>query len=479
MCVAMIPNLEGESSMKFRRSMRNLLFAGFGLIILLLCLVTSVAIATIFTLRDSDAVVYQQLTQAELARSLQYEIVAANHARDDALAGSSSHLDKDSLQRYQSDILMIVHIEKSLTSLPLTQTGVVTLAIFDNQWADYLKHNTLVFEIFQHGNETMALEVKTSPDAVLDTLEDFVGQTVATSATARTNAMHLSATSPTTMMFISILALLLGSGFIWFLAQGINRITDRLATSLEEVRFHHDALEKANGRLQQLATSDPLTQLPNHRTLIALLDQTLEQADSTASPCSFLFLDFDHFKAINDQYGHPAGDAILCELALVIRSAIRESDLLGRWGGEEFGVVLPETDHVQALLIGERIRSTIAAHLFATGGGIHMTCSIGLASYQQDALQRDELIEVADQAMYAAKHLGRNRVCTRQDLVNTSSQQLLKKSSEEKPLIEVAETLSCTIAAHDYDTELHTEAVDHSEAERIMGLTSERETSIP
>jgi diguanylate cyclase (GGDEF)-like protein len=128
----------------------------------------------------------------------------------------------------------------------------------------------------------------------------------------------------------------------------------------QPARSRNKALEEANARLQELATSDPLTRLPNHRTLITLLDQTLERTQTMESPCSFLFLDFDHFKAINDQYGHLAGDTILCELATVIHSALREDDLLGRWGGEEFGVVLPDTDYEQALTIGERIRSTIA-----------------------------------------------------------------------------------------------------------------------
>jgi diguanylate cyclase (GGDEF)-like protein len=125
-----------------------------------------------------------------------------------------------------------------------------------------------------------------------------------------------------------------------------------------------------------------------------------------------LFLDIDHFKSINDTYGHHAGDGALREFASVVRTVLRTTDVLGRWGGEEFVALLPETDGDLAFAVAERVRAAVAGRMFRSMGGGHLTCSIGAASYPDEALDRDRLVVLADHAMYDAKRLGRNQVRT-------------------------------------------------------------------
>src|SRR5947209_14541888 len=165
-----------------------------------------------------------------------------------------------------------------------------------------------------------------------------------------------------------------------------------------------------NARLESLAANDPVTGTPNHRTVVTTLDGEVARARRYGRTCAVLFLDLDHFKALNDSYGHPSGDAALREFAAVVRAALREPDMLGRWGGEEFVAVLPETDGDAAVIVAERVRAAVATHIFWAAGGAHLTCSIGVAASPDNADSRDALIEQADQALYAAKRLGRNQV---------------------------------------------------------------------
>ncbi len=184
----------------------------------------------------------------------------------------------------------------------------------------------------------------------------------------------------------------------------------RQVFSLGETRKYAHQLYRANERLSSLATTDPLTSLPNHRALATALTQELARTQRSGQNCSLLFLDLDHFKALNDGYGHAAGDVVLTIFADLILASIRAGDSVGRWGGEEFLVLLPETNIEDALTIAERIRSTVSQHAFEIGGGLHLTCSIGAACYAGYAQSQQELVHAADQAMYGAKRLGRNQV---------------------------------------------------------------------
>jgi len=196
---------------------------------------------------------------------------------------------------------------------------------------------------------------------------------------------------------------LLGLGIALF----ITRSTKRLYEQIEE---KNEKLIEQNARLESLSTTDPLTELPNHRALLAALVQEVERAHRYSRPCSLLFLDIDHFKALNDGYGHAAGDAVLRGFGAVVKSVARQMDTVGRWGGEEFIVILPETSAEEAQNVAERIRKAVSFHSFEISGGLHLTCSIGVACYPDHACDQDELITAADRAMYGAKRLGRNQV---------------------------------------------------------------------
>ncbi len=153
---------------------------------------------------------------------------------------------------------------------------------------------------------------------------------------------------------------------------------------------------EANAQLEALATTDPLTGLANHRAMVAALEHEVERSRRYGRGYAALFLDLDHFKALNDSYGHGAGDTALREFAEVVRAASRNVDILGRWGGEEFLVLVPEADRDTAASAAERIRAAVAAHYFTAGGGCHFTCSVGFAVYPDDAEDRDALVARAD-----------------------------------------------------------------------------------
>jgi two-component system cell cycle response regulator len=164
---------------------------------------------------------------------------------------------------------------------------------------------------------------------------------------------------------------------------------------------------------EKLATTDGLTGLLNRRTLNAQLLARLREAQRYQRPIAFLLLDVDHFKKVNDTYGHPAGDAVLKGVARVAQRQARETDLVARYGGEEMALVLPETDLRGALAIAERVRAACAAAPHATEQGpVKVTLSVGVSSWQPGApaVTPEELLENADRALYRAKQGGRNRV---------------------------------------------------------------------
>jgi two-component system cell cycle response regulator len=168
-------------------------------------------------------------------------------------------------------------------------------------------------------------------------------------------------------------------------------------------------LQRAHDELAALATTDPLTGLPNHRALVSAVERELAAAARADRVVSVLFIDIDHFKTLNDTLGHAAGDATLRELAALMRGVLRSADTVGRWGGEEFIAVLPETTSPQALDLAERMRSAVAEHRLDEYGITGVTCSIGTATFPGDGHDRATLIDRADRAMYAAKRMGRNQ----------------------------------------------------------------------
>ncbi len=179
------------------------------------------------------------------------------------------------------------------------------------------------------------------------------------------------------------------------------------------VQEKNRCLSQLNEQLKQQAISDPLTGLPNHQALADRLDEELARTQAKETTCALLFLDIDHFKFVNDQYGHEVGDRVLCQFGEVVESALRSTDYMGRWGGEEFVAVLPMTTLLEAWVVAERIRLWVEQEKFAyEGGSLCVTCSVGMALYPADATERKTLIILADAAMYEAKRQGRNQTCT-------------------------------------------------------------------
>jgi diguanylate cyclase (GGDEF)-like protein len=171
------------------------------------------------------------------------------------------------------------------------------------------------------------------------------------------------------------------------------------------------AAEKEQRRLIQelgrVAVTDRLTGLYNRVKLDETMTGEYDRAQRNGNPFAMILLDIDHFKKINDNHGHPAGDAVLIKLAQILTHTIRKTDIVGRWGGEEFLIISPETDGPGAANLAGKLRMSIESNVFPAVGRV--TGSFGVASYQQgDTITR--MIERTDQALYAAKEKGRNRV---------------------------------------------------------------------
>ncbi len=164
--------------------------------------------------------------------------------------------------------------------------------------------------------------------------------------------------------------------------------------------------------LQRLATTDPLTGALNRRQIFELGQQALRRLRQSKQAFGLLMIDIDHFKRINDRHGHPMGDAALQHVVNCLRSGLRQTDLIGRVGGEEFAIMLPMTSTDDALRIAERLRARVAAKPLKQGSTtICMTISIGLATARHTDHTLEQIIARADTQLYRAKESGRNKVC--------------------------------------------------------------------
>jgi len=171
-------------------------------------------------------------------------------------------------------------------------------------------------------------------------------------------------------------------------------------------------LVAAREALREQATHDALTGLLNRRALLDALERGLARSRREGTPLSVVLLDLDHFKPVNDTFGHNAGDLVLREAATRLRHGMRGADAVGRWGGEEFLAVLPGCDLAYTCQVAERLRAEMAAAPVALRGGraVDLTCSIGCAGTAGGEVSIEELIAKADAALYRAKQSGRNRV---------------------------------------------------------------------
>lgn len=192
----------------------------------------------------------------------------------------------------------------------------------------------------------------------------------------------------------------------------------KVAERSAEVQRKNEQLEAVNQQLQiaaeelaRLARIDALTGVHNRRHFA----QTLQAEAAGPAQTTLLMIDVDHFKRLNDAYGHPAGDVVLREVARLLSAGLRATDVLSRYGGEEFAAILPNTTRATGMEVAERLRGVLAQHEFGTAAGVAMgqvTVSIGVACLPEDAQTGDDLVVRADEALYAAKRAGRNRVET-------------------------------------------------------------------
>ena len=198
-----------------------------------------------------------------------------------------------------------------------------------------------------------------------------------------------------------------------------NRELQLIKESLEEqtcaldsanrmLKQSYSELQDENARLNVLAVVDVMTGLPNYRAFNERLHTETKHAVLSGRPLSLLIFDVDNFKQYNDQFGHPQGDELLRQIAMVLRDNIRATDFPARYGGEEFAVLLPRTDKFGAVVVAERLRSKIAAYPMPNR---LTTVSLGIAEFPSDCQGVDEIVAKADKAMYVAKSYGKNTTC--------------------------------------------------------------------
>ena len=225
----------------------------------------------------------------------------------------------------------------------------------------------------------------------------------------------------------------------------------------------NQSLHLLNARLGKQATTDPLTGLPNHRALVERLDMALANAQATHASCALIFIDIDRFKTVNDRYGHVMGDQVLSQFGKLVQESLPAGACVGRWGGEEFVALLPHRDSAEALKVAERIRARVDRHILTGKGEMNVTCSLGVASYPQDASTRASLLLSADKAMYAAKRLGRNQVrLAHEPLVlalGMSEAEPEPPASEEAEMLAVVDSLLTALETRDDYTSQHARRV--------------------
>ncbi len=203
---------------------------------------------------------------------------------------------------------------------------------------------------------------------------------------------------------------LVGDAFTAAQERVLGLLTTSVALALRNAYEHQ--------KTQDLALHDGLTQLYNHAAFHDALERAFETFLRYNRALSLIIFDIDHFKTINDTYGHQTGDSVLQELAVLGLASVRKTDILARYGGEEFGLILPDTDFAQAQILVDRLWRKIQEHRFAQSTiGLRLTVSLGVASTESRGVRCPaDLVRAADAALYEAKHTGRNRWCVAESL---------------------------------------------------------------
>jgi len=369
------------------------------------------------TLAGQIAIAMEQLRKAQAERKWLDQLAHSNDLIY-ALAQITTHIEK----AFNIDDI-IQNLGRELSKIDLT----CILAVYDKErdlfTINYTSMEPKFLEVVEDGlgypliKYTFSRDQLNSKDlfhpAVLSNPEDEIQMLFA--STRRQGVLEIlheigvdPETEPLRLPLVSEENLL---GILWIWGKGLIRtdlpimsiFAKQISISLERARLFQE--------VQSLALTDPLTGLQNRRSLFELGRLEFSRAHRMKREFCCLMLDLDHFKQVNDTYGHPIGDQVLREFAKRCKSSVREIDLVGRYGGEELIILLPETDGKMAMLVAERLRVSIAAApMKVSGMDIPLTVSIGVAAKDENTIQLETLIARADQAMYIAKHKGRNCV---------------------------------------------------------------------
>ena len=217
------------------------------------------------------------------------------------------------------------------------------------------------------------------------------------------NYRPITGSAPYMYQNVSFIPLVSSNGQVDHVGLIVYDVTDQAVGKL--------ALEVANEKLEQLSRTDRLTGLFNRGHWEETLQHEFKRARRTGQPFGLMMFDIDHFKKVNDTYGHPAGDEVIRRTAAVLKDCIRETDVAGRYGGEEFAVLLVNTTAEAAQVVAERIRTSVEAQTVTHDGrDIRYTVSLGIAEMADSVTSHEQLIQQADEALYASKQGGRNRV---------------------------------------------------------------------
>jgi diguanylate cyclase (GGDEF)-like protein len=196
---------------------------------------------------------------------------------------------------------------------------------------------------------------------------------------------------------------------IQHLKDELQKTKQELEEAKRTIRVKEIELKAILVQADEVSHTDALTYLSNRRQVINDLQKEVHRAERYATPVSILMMDIDHFKNINDTYGHPVGDQVLFQLANMLREGIRESDMVGRYGGEEFLIVLPNTELQKATELAGRLCKIIREKDIEIVGKAHITVSIGVAEYKHGEENWQKFLSRADMALYSAKSAGRDR----------------------------------------------------------------------
>jgi len=273
---------------------------------------------------------------------------------------------------------------------------------FDTEWKEAGKERTLHYRL-RPGHYEFALQAASGrlKGSVVESLPITVTPPYWQTARVRTLCI----------LFLLLLVLLLHRLRVRFLKKHNLRLQEAVNQTRAELTLTARTARDAQEALKEQALKDGLTGLWNRRAIFAMLEKEIYRAQRNRFPVTVVMIDLDHFKRINDTFGHPTGDEVLREASARLTEVMRPYDFIGRYGGEEFLVVLPSCSSHHGVQRAEEFRRAIAARpVFTAAGQLNITCSVGVAAYDE-AMPPDDLIHRADEALYHAKRMGRNCVC--------------------------------------------------------------------